>query len=99
MLRPKRSCRIVTGRRLDADNAAAGRERARGDAASRQQASAATRNEQIIERPSFFEQFAGRRTLTSNDVGMIVRRDYREAAFGGEPAPDCFAVAAVAIVE
>src|SRR5213076_706324 len=57
------------------------------------------RNDQEIERPRFVEQLEGRRALAGDDVGMIIGRNDREAAFTRNAMSDGFAVVALAIVE
>ena len=97
--RAKRPRRIVAGRRLDADDAAAGRQRAGGERGAGEQSAAAAGDEQQVERADLFEELARGRALARDDVRVIVGRNQREAALGGEPAADRFAVVALAIVE
>ena len=66
---------------------------------AREQAAAAARHEQEVERADFLEELARRRALAGDDVRVIVGRDERQAALVREPLADRFAILAVAIVE
>src|SRR4029453_5202728 len=96
--RPKRSRRIVAGGRLDADDAAAGRQGARGERRAGEQPTAPTGREEIVERPDLLDELTRRSTLTGDDVRMIVRRDERQAALAGQPSSDRFAILMLSVV-
>jgi len=49
--------------------------------------------------PRFFEQLDCGRALAGDDVGVIVRRDQRQAALGGQSASNLFAIFAMAVVQ
>ena len=97
--RSKRPRRIVSCRRLDADDAAAGRQFARGKRRAGEQPAASARHEQQIELADFLDEFARGRALAGDDVRVIVGRNDRQAALARQAAPDCFAIVALAIVE
>ena len=64
-----------------------------------QQPAAAQTHEQPIERADLFDQFLGRRSLPGDHLGMVIGRDQRQSALGGETAPDLFAILCIAVVE
>ncbi len=89
---------VVAGLRLDAEQLARRRQGARAQRAAGQQPAAAQRDEQRVERADLLEQFLGHRPLAGDDVGMIERRDQREAALCRQCAADLLAILGVAVV-
>jgi hemerythrin superfamily protein len=88
---------VVAGFGLDAVELAVGRQRARRQRRATEQAAAAERHQQHIQRTGFLEQLARRRALPCEHVGVVVRRDHRQTALRREPGRERFAVLRVAI--
>jgi hypothetical protein len=86
--RLERPLRIVAFRRLDADGAAAGRQRFSSEGRARQQSAAAAGRQQQVERPGFVEQLQGRGAGAGDDLRVVERRDDREAPLGGQAPAD-----------
>ena len=95
----QRALAVVAGLGLDAEHLAARRQRPRRQRAARQQAAAAERDEQRVQRAGVFQQFQRRRALAGDHVRVVVGRDQRHAALGGELAADLLAVFGVALVQ
>jgi hypothetical protein len=80
-------------------HAHAGRAPVRRHRAARHQPAAAHAHQQRVERPHVLDQFERRRALPGHHVGVVVGRDQRHAALGGDAPADGLAVFGVAVVQ
>src|SRR5690606_12195458 len=89
---------VVAGLRLYAVDRATGRQRGRGQRATRQQPATAEADEQRVERANVLEELERRGPLAGDDGGVVVRREQRQRALGGEPARERLAILCKAVV-